>query len=79
MTEGRVTLVDGILAVAVRAGLALNAVVGSWWAGRVALAASAVAFGVLALLDCEKHTITVIRRLMTRLATSEKTESGIFT
>jgi hypothetical protein len=54
MTEGRVTLVDGILAVAVRAGLALNAVVGSWWAGRVALAASAVAFGVLALLGREK-------------------------
>jgi divalent metal cation (Fe/Co/Zn/Cd) transporter len=31
-TEGRVTLIDGILAVAVLAGLALNATVGWWWA-----------------------------------------------
>ena len=31
-TEGRVTLVDGILATAVLAGLALNAVLGWWWA-----------------------------------------------
>ena len=32
MTEGRVTLVDGILAVAVLAGLVLNAAAGWWWA-----------------------------------------------
>ena len=31
-TEGRVTTVDGILAVAVLAGLALNAALGWWWA-----------------------------------------------
>jgi len=31
-TEGRVTLVDGILATAVLAGLVLNAVLGWWWA-----------------------------------------------
>ena len=31
-TEGRVTLVDGILASAVLAGLALNAGAGLWWA-----------------------------------------------
>jgi divalent metal cation (Fe/Co/Zn/Cd) transporter len=31
-TEGRVTLVDGILAVAVLAGLVLNAAAGWWWA-----------------------------------------------
>jgi divalent metal cation (Fe/Co/Zn/Cd) transporter len=31
-TEGRVTTVDGILAVAVLAGLALNATAGWWWA-----------------------------------------------
>ena len=31
-TEGSVTLVDGILAVAVLAGLALNAAAGWWWA-----------------------------------------------
>lgn len=31
-TEGRVTLVDAILATAVLAGLVLNAVVGWWWA-----------------------------------------------
>jgi len=31
-TEGRVTAVDGILAVAVLAGLVLNAAAGWWWA-----------------------------------------------
>jgi divalent metal cation (Fe/Co/Zn/Cd) transporter len=31
-TEGRVTVIDGILAVAVLAGLMLNAVAGWWWA-----------------------------------------------
>ncbi len=36
MTEGRVTLVDGILAVAVLAGLALNAAAGWWWADPLA-------------------------------------------
>jgi len=32
MTEGRVTLVDGILATAVLLGLVLNAALGWWWA-----------------------------------------------
>lgn len=36
VTEGRVTLVDGILAVAVLAGLILNAVAGLWWADPLA-------------------------------------------
>jgi divalent metal cation (Fe/Co/Zn/Cd) transporter len=31
-TEGRVTVIDGILAVAVLVGLALNAIAGWWWA-----------------------------------------------
>jgi divalent metal cation (Fe/Co/Zn/Cd) transporter len=31
-TEGRVTVIDGILAVAVLAGLTLNALAGWWWA-----------------------------------------------
>jgi divalent metal cation (Fe/Co/Zn/Cd) transporter len=31
-TEGRVTMIDGILATAVLAGLALNAALGWWWA-----------------------------------------------
>lgn len=31
-TEGRVTMVDAILATAVLAGLALNAAAGWWWA-----------------------------------------------
>lgn len=31
-TEGRVTLIDGILATAVMAGLVLNAALGWWWA-----------------------------------------------
>jgi divalent metal cation (Fe/Co/Zn/Cd) transporter len=35
-TEGRVTLVDGLLAVAVLAGLVLNAAAGWWWADPVA-------------------------------------------
>jgi divalent metal cation (Fe/Co/Zn/Cd) transporter len=36
VTEGRVTLVDGILAVAVLAGLVLNAAAGWWWADPMA-------------------------------------------
>jgi len=32
LTEGRVTMIDGILATAVLAGLALNAGLGLWWA-----------------------------------------------
>ena len=36
MTEGHVTLVDGILAVAVLAGLMLNAAAGWWWADPLA-------------------------------------------
>jgi len=36
ITEGRVTLVDAILAVAVLAGLALNAAAGLWWADPLA-------------------------------------------
>ncbi len=35
-SEGRVTLVDGILATAVLVGLALNAALGWWWADPVA-------------------------------------------
>jgi divalent metal cation (Fe/Co/Zn/Cd) transporter len=36
VTEGRVTFVDGVLAVAVLAGLALNASLGWWWADPLA-------------------------------------------
>jgi divalent metal cation (Fe/Co/Zn/Cd) transporter len=36
MTEGRVTLVDGILAAAVLAGLILSAAAGLWWADPLA-------------------------------------------
>lgn len=36
ITEGRVTLVDGILATAVLAGIALDALLGWWWADPVA-------------------------------------------
>jgi len=35
-TEGRVTLIDGLLATAVLVGLALNAAVGVWWADPLA-------------------------------------------
>lgn len=34
--EGRVTMIDGILATAVLAGLVLNSFVGWWWADPVA-------------------------------------------
>jgi divalent metal cation (Fe/Co/Zn/Cd) transporter len=34
--EGRVTLIDGLLAAAVLAGLALNAGLGWWWADPLA-------------------------------------------
>lgn len=36
LTEGRVTLVDGILAAAVLVGLLLNAILGWWWADPLA-------------------------------------------
>ena len=36
ITEGRVTLVDGVLAVAVLLGLVLNALTGAWWADPLA-------------------------------------------
>jgi divalent metal cation (Fe/Co/Zn/Cd) transporter len=32
LTEGRVTLIDGLLAVAVLLGLAVNSAFGAWWA-----------------------------------------------
>ena len=35
-TEGRVTLIDGVLASAVLIGLALNALAGAWWADPLA-------------------------------------------
>jgi len=35
-TEGRVTLVDGLLATAILAGLVLNATTGAWWADAAA-------------------------------------------
>jgi divalent metal cation (Fe/Co/Zn/Cd) transporter len=36
LTEGRVTTIDGLLAVAVLVGLVLNAVFGWWWADPLA-------------------------------------------
>jgi divalent metal cation (Fe/Co/Zn/Cd) transporter len=36
VTEGRVTLIDGLLAVSVLIGLTLNATVGAWWADPLA-------------------------------------------
>jgi divalent metal cation (Fe/Co/Zn/Cd) transporter len=35
-TEGRVTLIDGLLATAVLAGLLLNSALGWWWADPLA-------------------------------------------
>ena len=53
-TEGRVTLIDGILATAVLAGLVLNAALGWWWAdpaAALAIAALAVKEGLEAWHD----------------------------
>ncbi len=36
VTEGRVTFIDGVLAVAVLVGLSLNATTGAWWADPLA-------------------------------------------
>ena len=36
LTEGKVTLVDGILAVSVLAGILLDATLGWWWADPLA-------------------------------------------
>jgi divalent metal cation (Fe/Co/Zn/Cd) transporter len=52
ITEGRVTLIDGVLATAILAGLALNALAGLWWADPVAayvivFYGSKEAFGIL--------------------------------
>ena len=45
VSEGRVNLVDGLLATAVLAGLALNAALGWWWADPIA-GLVIVAYGV---------------------------------
>ncbi len=42
LTEGRVTLIDGLLAVAVLAGLLLNTLPGWWWADPLADVAALV-------------------------------------
>jgi divalent metal cation (Fe/Co/Zn/Cd) transporter len=36
VTEGRVTFIDGMLAVSVLVGLTLNATLGAWWADPLA-------------------------------------------
>ena len=52
-TEGRVTLIDGLLAVAVVAGLLLNATMGWWWADPLA------GYVLLAYAAHEVHAIFV--------------------
>jgi divalent metal cation (Fe/Co/Zn/Cd) transporter len=52
-TEGRVTLVDGLLAVAVLAGLVLNAALGWWWADPIA------GYVLLAYAAREVHAIFI--------------------
>ncbi len=54
VTEGRVTLVDGVLAVAVLAGLALNAAVGWWQADP--LAALVIVAGKPKLIGAKRNT-----------------------
>lgn len=50
-TEGRVTLIDGLLAVAVLTGLVLNAAFGWWWADPIA------GYVLVAYAAREVHTI----------------------
>jgi divalent metal cation (Fe/Co/Zn/Cd) transporter len=53
-TEGRVTLIDGLLAAAVLAGLALNAGLGWWWADPIA-GYVLVCYGVREVWDIFTH------------------------
>ena len=57
-TEGRVTLVDGILAAAVLVGLVLNAAAGLWWADPLA----ALVIVVYALREAERSSSRRARR-----------------
>jgi divalent metal cation (Fe/Co/Zn/Cd) transporter len=52
-TEGRVTLVDGVLACAVLVGLGLNALLGWWWADPVA--------GFVIVFSAIREAIEVLR------------------
>ena len=54
VTEGRVTLIDGILASAVLLGLVLNSLVGWWWADPVA--ALVIVYYAL------REAVTILRR-----------------
>jgi divalent metal cation (Fe/Co/Zn/Cd) transporter len=53
-TEGRVTLIDGLLAAAVLAGLALNAGLGWWWADPIA-GYVLVCYGAREVWDIFRH------------------------
>jgi divalent metal cation (Fe/Co/Zn/Cd) transporter len=53
-TEGRVTLVDGLLATAVLAGLVLNASLGLWWADPLA--------GYVLVLYAAREVRTIFKR-----------------
>lgn len=53
-TEGRVTFVDGVLAVAVLVGLALNAALGWWWADPAA--------GFVLVYYAERECVEIFRR-----------------
>ena len=52
--EARVTVVDGALAAAILVGLALNAILGWWWAD-IAAAAVLVAYGIREGLHTRRH------------------------
>jgi len=53
-TEGRVTLIDGVLAAAVLIGLALNALAGAWWADPLA--------GFVIVFYGAKEAVTIFTR-----------------
>jgi len=54
ITEGRVTLIDGILASAVLLGLLLNSLVGWWWADPVA--------GLVIVYYALREAVSILRR-----------------
>jgi divalent metal cation (Fe/Co/Zn/Cd) transporter len=54
VTEGRVTLIDGILATAVLVGLVLNSLVGWWWADPLA--------GLVIVFYAIREAVAIFRR-----------------
>ena len=72
ITEGRVTTIDGLLAVAVLAGLILNAAVGWWWAD------PAAGLVIVYYAVCEATTILRINHRQLRGPVDPGARAGTF-